>query len=34
MLTGCSVAERAVRLIDVAAPEHRDALQRSLAEEN
>jgi acyl-CoA hydrolase len=34
MLTGCSVADRAVRLIEVAAPEHRDALQRSLAEEN
>ena len=34
MLTGCTVAERARRLIDVAAPQHREALQRSLAEEN
>lgn len=34
MLTGCTVAERALRLIDVAAPHHREALQRSLAEEN
>ena len=34
MLTGCTVTERALRLIDIAAPEHREALQRSLAEEN
>lgn len=33
MLTGCTVAERALRLIEVAAPEHREGLQRSLAEE-
>ncbi len=33
MLTGCSVAERARRLINVAAPQHRDALERSLADE-
>jgi acyl-CoA hydrolase len=33
MLTGCTVAERALRLIEVAAPEHREALQRSLAEQ-
>lgn len=32
MLTGCTVAERALRLIEVAAPEHRDALQQSLAD--
>ena len=34
MLTGCTVTERALRLIEIAAPEHREALQRSLAEEN
>ena len=34
MLTGCTVTERALRLIDIAAPEHREALQRSLVEEN
>lgn len=33
MLTGCTVAERALRLIEVAAPEHREHLQRSLAEQ-
>ena len=33
MLTGCTVAERALRLIEVAAPEHREDLQRSLAEQ-
>jgi len=33
MLTGCTVAERALRIIEVAAPEHREALQRSLAEQ-
>jgi acyl-CoA hydrolase len=33
MLTGCTVAERALRLIEVAAPEHREALQRSLADQ-
>ncbi|MCW2816120.1 MAG: putative 4-hydroxybutyrate CoA-transferase [Nocardioides sp.] len=33
MLTGCTVAERALRLIEVAAPEHREWLQRSLADE-
>ncbi len=33
MLTGCTVAERALRLIEVAAPEHREALEQSLAEE-
>lgn len=32
MLTGCTVAERALRLIEVAAPEHREALERSLAD--
>jgi acyl-CoA hydrolase len=31
MLTGCTVAERALRLIEVAAPEHREHLQRSLS---
>jgi acyl-CoA hydrolase len=34
MLTGCTVAERALRLIEVAAPEHREGLQRSLAEQD
>jgi acyl-CoA hydrolase len=34
VLTGCTVTERARRLIDIAAPHHREALQRSLAEEN
>jgi acyl-CoA hydrolase len=34
MLTGGTVTERARRLIAVAAPQHREALQRSLAEEN
>lgn len=33
MLTGCTVAERALRLIEVAAPEHREALERGLAEQ-
>jgi acyl-CoA hydrolase len=33
MLTGCTVAERALRLIEVAAPEHRDQLERSLSEQ-
>ena len=33
MLTGCTVAERALRLIEVAAPEHRDDLERALAEQ-
>lgn len=33
MLTGCTVAERALRLIEVAAPEHRDDLERSLADQ-
>ncbi|WP_141013646.1 acetyl-CoA hydrolase/transferase family protein [Nocardioides sambongensis] len=33
MLTGCTVAERALRLIEVAAPEHREHLQRSIAEQ-
>ncbi|WP_202033188.1 acetyl-CoA hydrolase/transferase family protein [Nocardioides sp. WS12] len=33
MLTGCTVAERALRLIEVAAPQHRDQLERSLAEQ-
>jgi len=32
MLTGCTVAERALRLIEVAAPEHREHLESSLAE--
>lgn len=32
MLTGCTVAERALRLIEVAAPEHREELQRTLVE--
>lgn len=33
MLTGCTVAERAVRLIKIAAPEHREALEKALAEQ-
>ena len=33
MLTGCTVAERALRLIEVAAPEHRDHLERTLEEQ-
>lgn len=33
MLTGCTVAERALRLVEVAAPEHRDELVRNLAEQ-
>lgn len=33
MLTGCTVAERALRLIEVAAPEHRHELQRTLVEQ-
>ena len=33
MLTGCSVAERARRLIAVAAPRHRESLERSLNEQ-
>ncbi|QBX55931.1 acetyl-CoA hydrolase/transferase family protein [Nocardioides seonyuensis] len=32
MLTGCTVAERALRLVEVAAPEYREALERSLSE--
>lgn len=32
MLTGCTVAERALRLIEVAAPGHRGHLERSLAD--
>jgi acyl-CoA hydrolase len=32
MMTGCTVAERALRLVEVAAPEHREGLERSLAE--
>lgn len=34
VLTGCTVAERALRLAAIAAPEHRDALRRTLAEES
>lgn len=34
MLTGCTVAERAMRLIEVAAPDHREGLLRSLTEES
>ena len=34
MLSGCTVAERASRLIEVAAPEHREGLLRSLSEES
>lgn len=33
MLTGCTVAERALRLIEVAAPEHREVLERNLADQ-
>jgi acyl-CoA hydrolase len=33
MLTGCTVAERALRLIEVAAPRHREGLERSLADQ-
>ena len=33
MLTGCTVAERALRLIEVAAPEHRAHLERSLVDQ-
>lgn len=33
VLTGCTVAERARRLVDVAAPAHREGLQRSLADQ-
>ena len=33
MLTGCTVAERALRLIEVAAPQHRDHLERTLEEQ-
>jgi acyl-CoA hydrolase len=33
MLTGCTVAERALRLVEVAAPEHREQLERALAEQ-
>ncbi|KQY50066.1 MULTISPECIES: acetyl-CoA hydrolase/transferase family protein [unclassified Nocardioides] len=33
MLTGCTVAERALRLIEVAAPEHREELERALADQ-
>jgi acyl-CoA hydrolase len=33
MLSGCTVAERALRLIEVAAPEHREALERALADQ-
>ncbi|MDR7254251.1 acyl-CoA hydrolase [Nocardioides sp. BE266] len=33
MLTGCTVAERALRLVEVAAPEHREELERALAEQ-
>jgi acyl-CoA hydrolase len=32
-LTGCTVSERARRLIQVAAPEYREGLERSLREE-
>ena len=32
LLTGCTVAERARRLIAVAAPHHREGLERSLAD--
>jgi acyl-CoA hydrolase len=32
LLTGCTVAERARRLMDVAAPRHREGLERSLVE--
>jgi acyl-CoA hydrolase len=33
VLTGCTVTERARRLIAIAAPEHRQGLERSLSEE-
>lgn len=33
MLTGCTVAERALRLVEVAAPQYRESLQRSLSEQ-
>ncbi|MGY0541440.1 acetyl-CoA hydrolase/transferase family protein [Nocardioides sp. YJ-D4] len=33
LLTGCTVPERARRLIEIAAPQHRDLLERSLAEQ-
>ncbi|MCQ4079176.1 hypothetical protein NGB36_00735 [Streptomyces sp. RB6PN25] len=33
MLTGCTVAERARRLIEVAAPQHRERLERSLVDQ-
>lgn len=33
MLAGCTVAERALRLIEVAAPQHREALERALADQ-
>lgn len=33
MLDGCTVAERALRLIEVAAPEHRQELERALADQ-
>jgi acyl-CoA hydrolase len=33
MLTGCTVAERALRIVEIAAPQHREALQRALAEQ-
>ena len=33
VLTGCTVAERARRLIEVAAPQHRERLDRSLADQ-
>jgi acyl-CoA hydrolase len=33
MLTGCTVAERALRLIEVAAPAHREHLERSLVDQ-
>jgi acyl-CoA hydrolase len=33
MLTGCTVDERARRLIAVAAPQHQERLERSLVEQ-
>ncbi|HEY0620764.1 MAG TPA: acetyl-CoA hydrolase/transferase C-terminal domain-containing protein, partial [Kribbella sp.] len=33
MLTGCTVTERALRLIEVAAPQHRERLEKSLADQ-
>ena len=33
LLTGCTVEERARRLIDVAAPQHRERLERGLMDE-